>query len=290
MPKEYKVGRHQLLFPDDHQLDQYQARWHRYDTVLGYIAQAIFHKYPQASAIDIGANVGDTSALIQAYQDVPVLCIEGNPEFLEFLYHNASIIGNMEIEESFVGADGGIVNFEQMDSHDGTASIINAINSDGLFLTELKSLAKILQEHPAFQTAKLVKIDTDGFDFSIIQNSISVLSTLKPVLYFEYDVFFTPDARDESLKTLNVLIDGGYKNFILYDNYGNYLLSLSNQDYDKFLDLNAYLFSNRFAGGITTVYYLDICAFTEADTDLFEKIRQMERQLTIKQVDSEEAV
>lgn len=290
MSKAYIVGRHQLLLPDDHQLDQYQASWHRYDTALGYIAQAVFQKYPQASAIDIGANVGDTAALIQTYQDVPILCIEGNPEFLEFLHYNASIIGNIETEESFVGADGDIVNFEHMDSHDGTASIVKAVNSDGLFLTELKSLERILQEHPAFQNSKLLKIDTDGFDFSIIQKSISAISDLQPVLYFEYDIFFTPDARSESLKTLEMLIDRGYKNFILYDNYGNYLLSLSSQDYDKFIDLNTYLFSNRFVSGVTAVYYLDICAFTEADTDLFEKIRQMERQLTIKQVDSEGAI
>ena len=290
MPKEYIIGRHQLLLPDDHQLDQYQARWHRYDTALGYIAQVIFQKYPQASAIDIGANVGDSSALIQTYQDVPILCIEGNPEFLEYLHHNAALIGNIEVEESFVGNDGDIVNFENMDSHDGTASIVNAVNSDGLFLTELKSLERILQEHPTFQNSKLLKIDTDGFDFSIIQTSISVIGNLSPVLFFEYDIFFTSDARDESLKTLQVLFECGYKSFIVYDNYGNYLLSLSSQDYDKFIDLNTYLFSNRFASGMAAVYYLDICAFAEADTDLFEKIRQMERQLTIKQVDSEEAV
>jgi len=148
----------------------------------------------------------------------------------------------------------------------------------------------ILQEHPTFQNSKLLKIDTDGFDFSIIQTSISVIGNLRPVLFFEYDIFFTSDARDESLKTLQVLFECGYQSFIVYDNYGNYLLSLTSQDYDKFIDLNTYLFSNRFASGITAVYYLDICAFAEADTDLFEKIRQMERQLTIKQVDSEEAV
>jgi hypothetical protein len=34
MAKEYIIGRHQLLLPDDHQLDPYQARWHRYDTAL----------------------------------------------------------------------------------------------------------------------------------------------------------------------------------------------------------------------------------------------------------------
>jgi len=285
MPKEYVIGRHQIILPDDHQLDQYQATWHRYDTALGYIAQVIFQKYPQASAIDIGANVGDSSALIQTYQDVPTLCIEGNPEFLEFLYYNAAVLGNIEIEESFVGADGEIANFGSMKSHGGTASIVNAIDSEGLFLTELKSLEKILQEHPAFQNSKLLKIDTDGLDFSIIQKSISVISALKPVLYFEYDISFRPDGRDESLSALKSLFESGYKNFLVYDNYGNYLLSLSSQDYDKFIDLNTYLFSNRFTSGMTAVYYLDVCAFAEEDTDLFEQIRQMERQIKIERVD-----
>ncbi|HAZ47443.1 MAG TPA: hypothetical protein DDW76_13245 [Cyanobacteria bacterium UBA11369] len=82
MSKEYQIGRYQIILPSDHLLDAYQSTWLRYDKALGYIAHAIFEKYPKSSAIDIGANVGDSAALIRQYSDIPVLCIEGNPNFI----------------------------------------------------------------------------------------------------------------------------------------------------------------------------------------------------------------
>jgi hypothetical protein len=74
--KEYQIGNHKILLPLDHLLDKYQANWKRYDTVLGDVARIVFQKYPESTAIDIGANVGDTAALINKYIHVPVLCIE----------------------------------------------------------------------------------------------------------------------------------------------------------------------------------------------------------------------
>src|SRR6266550_2375835 len=71
----YSVGRHRLKLPWDCCLDVYQANYKRYDWALGEIAREIFAKYPKSCAIDIGANVGDSAALICKHQDVPVLCI-----------------------------------------------------------------------------------------------------------------------------------------------------------------------------------------------------------------------
>lgn len=276
MSKEYTIGRHRLLLPIDHALDGYQSTWRRYDTALAYIAQVVLQKYPETSAIDIGANVGDSAALIQQHQDVLTLCVEGNPEYLEYLEHNAAIIGNVEIEECFVGNDGTIVNFGEMQSQGGTSSIVNALNPDGLFLTETKSLATILQAHPTFQNSKLLKIDTDGFDFVIIQDSIRLIHQLKPVIYFEYDISFKPEGAKEGFDTLRILIENGYEKFIVYDNFGNYLISLSSQNNAQIVDLNAYLLSNRFKSGTPAVYYFDICAFCREDTDLFDRIRYIE--------------
>ena len=104
--KEYKVGNHQILLPLNHLLDQYQAKWTRYDTVLGIVAQIVFEKYPESTAIDIGANVGDSAALINKYINIPILCIEGYPEFIPFLEYNAVQIGNVQVAPYFIGNDG----------------------------------------------------------------------------------------------------------------------------------------------------------------------------------------
>jgi FkbM family methyltransferase len=281
MPKEYEIGRYKIVLPDDHALDRYQSVWRRYDTALGHIAKIVIQKYPATTAIDIGANVGDSAALIQKYQEMPVLCVEGNPAFLEYLRHNAGIIGNTEIAEYFVGTDGESVDIDRIRNVSGTASIVQALGSNNDSIIKTKSLEKILEEYSHFQNSKLLKIDTDGFDFEIIQASIDVVSNMKPIIYFEYDISFTPTGEDDALQALGMLCEVGYKKFIVYDNFGNYLISLSEQDYEKFIDLNAYLLSNRLKSGTSVVYYFDICAFTNEDVDLYEKHRFQEIRMLL---------
>ncbi len=83
--KTYRIGRFELTLPADHPIDRYQKTYRLYDRVLGDIAHAVAAKYPDTTAIDIGANVGDTAALLCRDQDFPVLCIEGSPHFLKYL-------------------------------------------------------------------------------------------------------------------------------------------------------------------------------------------------------------
>lgn len=281
MSKEYQIGPYQILLPSDHLLDIYQSTWLRYDTALGYIADAIFQKYPESSAIDIGANVGDSAALIRKYTDITVLCIEGNPDFLEYLKQNALRIGQVEIAECFVGKDEELVNLDLVYSNGGTASIVDAMDSEGTAVVSTKSLASILSDHPSFKNSKLLKIDTDGFDFYIIETSIEVIEQLSPVVYFEYDISFQNQGEEAALATIQALFNIGYEYFLIYDNYGNYLVSLSNQEYDRFLDLTTYLASNRKKSGTPVVHYFDVCGFTENDIDLFESIRLGEINLSL---------
>ena len=274
--KRYKIGCYSILLPIDHRLDHYQATWHRYDTALGYISQAVFDKYPESSAINIGANVGDSAALIRSGRAVPVLCVEGSPEFVECLRRNALQIGDIEIDECFVGSDGETIQFDQTLNHGGTASIVNALTSNKGERVAMKSLNTIIQDHSRFKDAKLLKIDTDGFDFSIINASADIISASRPVLYFEYDLTFKPNAEAEAIEAIKTLLKIGYEHFLIYDNFGNYLISLSNRDHEKFVDLNSYLISNRRRSGTPAVYYFDVCAFTNDDSDLFETIRNRE--------------
>ena len=273
--KLYKIGTYLIALPLNHSLERYQSTWKRYDTVLGTIAQIVFQKYPQASAIDIGANIGDSAALIRTFAKVQVLCVEGSPEFLPYLQQNAAIIGEIEIEACFVGTQGETVNLAEIISDGGTATIVGAVSSPEVGV-QTRTLEAIIQNYPAFQAAKLLKIDTDGFDFSIIQASEETISRLKPVIFFEYDVTFQAGAALQGIATIEALVKIGYEHFIVYDNFGNYLISLSSRDRDRFIDLTVHLKSNRQKSGTPAIYYLDICAFPAEDSDLYETIRNHE--------------
>jgi hypothetical protein len=126
----------------------------------------------------VGANVGDTAALVRAETDVPILCIEGDERFFALLERNAARIGSVELEHAFVEAParGRIVR------EAGTARIVEG--DDAL---SAKPLARILEEHPRFVRPALVKLDTDGMDVPIIEANLELLARLRPVLFFEYD-------------------------------------------------------------------------------------------------------
>lgn len=272
--REHTVGRHRIILPPGHRLDAFQRRWKKYDSALGEIARLVLRKYPKASAIDVGANIGDSAAMICKYSDLPVLCIEGNQFFLPVLRHNVARIGrHVEIEESFVGDDQTQIAEAKIDTRNGTASITQAVDASEIGLRTLtKRLSSILEQRPAFSRAKLLKIDTDGFDFSIISNASDFIASARPVVFFEYYLNDLPDEEDRSLAAIDSLFALGYHRHLVYDNFGNFMVSVSSRD--RFVELNSFLRSNIRNG--VAIYYLDICSFHDSDADLYAELRDLE--------------
>ena len=271
--KEYTIGRTKVVLPPDHALDRYQAKWQRYDRALGEIARLVWQKYPSSAAVDIGANVGDSAALINSYYDMPTLCIEGGAEYLPFLRENARRIGaHIAIETAFVGDSTAANVYALQSTEAGTAKLV--ANTDQKGDITVKRLDALLAAVPGFSRPRLIKIDTDGFDFQIIMSSAALLADLKPVLYYEYAPFEQPNGVADGLSSFQSLLESGYRHFIVYDNFGHYLMHLGAEHVAQFIDLNAFLCSNRRNG--VAVPYFDICAMVPEDRDLFVALRAFE--------------
>jgi FkbM family methyltransferase len=278
-PQYAQIGRYRIRLPLDSQLLHYKSAFPLYDTALGQIAAILRPKYPALHAIDIGANVGDTCALIRQYAENPVLCIEGDPILLPILAENVSRFGpEVVIEPSFVGSDGKAVNLNSADDLGGNASLIGATHSKGSI--KLRSLNAILADHPAFCNAKLLKTDTEGFDFDIIRQSMEFIQKSRPAVFFEYDPHFRPDEPRAGLETLEALIRVGYSDFIYYDNFGHFLLHSNASNIRILGDLDSYLASNRKYG--VAVYYFDICALHQEDADLVDEIKSCTQSLSAR--------
>ena len=275
-PQYAQIGQYRIRLPLGSQLLHYRSAFRLYDTALGQIAAILRTKYPALHAIDIGANVGDTCALIRQYAEIPVLCIEGDPILLPILAENVSRLGpDIEIEASFVGSDGKAVNLNSADDLGRNASLVGAVHSEGS--VKLRSLNAILADHPAFCNAKLLKTDTEGFDFDIIRQSIEVIQKSRPAVFFEYDPHFRPDDPRAGLQTIEALIRVGYSDFIYYDNFGHFLLHSNASNIRILGDLDSYLASNRKYG--IAVYYFDILALHQEDADLVHEIRSCTQSL-----------
>jgi len=219
-PQYAQIGKYRVRLALNSQWLHLRSVYPLYDTALGRIAGALRTKYPTLHAIDIGANVGDTAAVIRESAEIPVLCIEGDPVLLPILTENVARMGpGVVIKPSLVGPDAKYGNLELTDDVGCNASLVRALAPNGS--VKLRSLAAILADHPEFSSAKLMKTDAEGFDFDILRQSLEFIKQSRPVVFFEYNPHFRVDAPHAGVDTIEALIRAGYSDFFYYDNFGH---------------------------------------------------------------------
>lgn len=246
------------------------AAYHlHYNTNLSRIACCLKAKYPDLAIIDIGANIGDTVAYLRRDITAPILCIEGNADFVPFLKENIQSEKDVATEFAFVGSATGELK-ATVHTQRGTSRIELGASSGRSVVT--KSLEQIVNDHAEFQAAKLIKIDTDGFDLPIIRGSLDFLQKNRPVLFFEYDPAYFLPLGDDGLSVFEALRNVGYAYALIYDNFGELLLSAQLDERRVIEDIHHY-FTGRNSGR-----YCDICIFAKEDAQLGEEIRAKEQQ------------
>src|ERR1700730_4354384 len=100
------LGAYNLRLPLSHELPFYRRTFPDYAFNLGRVSSHARQKYPDLTMIDIGANIGDSVAIVHKYSDHPVLCLEGEPRFFQLLKQNTRTLPGVEIEQTFIGAPG----------------------------------------------------------------------------------------------------------------------------------------------------------------------------------------
>lgn len=266
------LGGHEIVLPPGHRLDWYRLRHRRFDEPVSDLCALLLKKHLELRVIDIGANVGATAALMLKDSNVSVLCIEGNAAYLPFLRNNLGRISpTSEIEQSYVGAEDAQVS-AKVSTGGGTASIQleNGTAKTGGAI-QLRSLSSILEAHPRFKDARLLKIDTDGMDAKIIAAASDLLSRMRPIIYTEFLPIGPIEVERECRGTFDRLVQLGYTHFHVFDNFGNHMLRLSAAESQHLYELNAYVRSSRMDLKPGICYY-DICAMTERDSDISEAL------------------
>jgi len=218
--------------------------------------------------IDIGANIGDTVAIVRAKVGCPILCIEGDNSFFEILERNTYHIPSVSLEHAFVGIASELTNVT-LERRSGTARL--AVNGQTASdIRNIRPLSEILKDHPSFAQCKLIKIDTDGLDGAIIRSERDFLMKVHPVLFFEYDPdAYAPFERDWT-DTFETLEASGYQRLMLYENTGDFITTIEISDKDTLEDFH------HFYLGRASSRYCDICAFHRGDSDLAESFRKSE--------------
>lgn len=254
-----------LAMPMSHALPRILLRHPDYSANLGRIAAALRRKYPTMAMIDIGANIGDTIAIVRRLSPVPMLCIDGDPGFFLLLQRNAGQWSDIELERAYVSVESGRIP-ARIESHDGSGHL----SSDHHHQTDVKSLPDILDHHPRFWSAKLLKVDTDGFDTLIVKGARDLLQTARPAVYLEYDPHFFLGPDPDGFEVFDFLRDNDYATALFFQNTGEFHAEAGLGDEGALRRLHAE------CSGQGGKRYFDVCVFHQDDVDLCAEIRAIE--------------
>jgi FkbM family methyltransferase len=255
-----KIGNQSIKIPLSHQLIEIVKIHPEYNFNLARIVNIVNRTYPGTKLIDIGANIGDTVAFVKNLSDVPILCIDGDQKYMSILKKNIKKYTNVFSCQALVGAENKDVNFK-LKSDKGTAHI-----EEGPSVSKMRTLSDIIKDFPDFKDSKILKSDTDGFDTIILRSCVDYLTSVKPILFFEFDPHLIKKSNDDAFDFMNFLLDQGYYYFVFYTNIGDYLVSC-NGDQKELLTQLIHYFSGR-----KLELFADICAFHKVDKFIFDQV------------------
>jgi len=264
IPINYSYKNFKIKLPPDHLLPDYQKAHIKYDRFLPHLATYIDH---YDVIIDIGANVGDTVAgMVEKNPYARYVCIEPDESFFEYLNKNVAeikrSIPNIEIQtiKALVGRN--VLNV-LLDGKGGTKhAVINSggnIHSTGLdnIITNITSKVRLL------------KSDVDGYDYDVLDSSMAVIRQHSPIIFFEcyYDNLYQKDGYSNTLSSLQAI---GYKDFTVFDNFGEVIVRTG--DLNIVAQLMNYLWQQNAGLATRTIPYFDILAVKENDVELIDKV------------------
>jgi FkbM family methyltransferase len=214
----------------------------------------------------VGANVGDSVAVLRAQAQFPILCVEADARFFDLLQRNAQQFSDVALVHAYLGEAPSQLS-GRLRSAEGTGHVdaTSAADNGGAGETiSIRTLCQVLADHPAFAAAKLIKIDTDGYDCKILRGAAPCLARSKPVLFFEYDPYFLSRQGDDGISVFQTLRELGYRDLLVYDNLGNLIGPANMGDPAQLTRIHNEYCDHRPGGR-----YVDLCAFHGDDADAF---------------------
>lgn len=270
--KEYSIGVIKIRLPFDHALPTYQSRYPLYDKFLPFVVASLGD---EGIIVDVGANVGDTAILLAQHCSNKIVSIEPDNTFYTYLVSNvrdAGLSDRIFTANYAIGDEGGSIALTRCN---GTATPVIDETNNSIKLTSLREVLAKANLNDA--RIRLLKCDTDGFDYQILFGSLDLIDASKPLLYWENTVENIGDL-DDSNQLINKLSGVGYSAFACFDNFGSLLYT--GNDARVLKQLNGYLLFQRQVNQVV-VYYFDFLAWVDADAEIAEACIEKYRQFSL---------
>ncbi len=227
---------------------------------LARLAQLVEQHCPNTGIIDVGANCGDTVALLRSVCHLPILAIEGDIELLNTLRANIAQLDDVTLLACYLGENTGTmsVNIEKSGWNSTLIPSTSAASS-----VNIVRLDEVRTPWLAAQRVSLLKCDTEGFDNAIIFGAQRLLDRDHPILCFEYNRENMAGINEPGLRIFPYLKQLGYEVVLAYDNVGRFVLSTKTSESALLTDLHDY------ADGVNRgIYYYDFIVFPSDCTEI----------------------
>lgn len=256
-----KVGNFNILMPGNNpQISNYKYQ-PDLNTQLARLTKLIHTKYPDLTVIDVGANVGDTIAVIKSVINIPIIAIEGDDVSFSFLQKNIQQFESIIPIKQFLGESEEKISVA-FDKSGWNTTLIPQNN--GASQISLKALDDVLETNNLnSKQLKLLKIDIEGFDTIVIRGAEKMILKNKPILYFEYNTTNMNAIKEDGLSTLLALEKYGYKDVIFFDAKNRYIVTCPLVSTELISQLHFYVHEEK-----SQIPYYDLCLFHSEDLDL----------------------
>lgn len=282
----YSVDGIPLRIPPAHETPFLWSQNSDYSKSLARVAEICAGKYPSGVILDIGANVGDSAALIRSRGVVnTIVAVEGLPWFFKMLRANLVSLGDTRAVQTFIGPDAGQADLKVRLSSAGNAHVYedgeaygaeaSGDSISGKFIT----VAELAETTAPGREVKLIKTDIECYDIPVLNGSLEFLSKHRPVVFMELHIRDI-DERVKGVTWTNLwtgLRNAGYTKAFYWYNSGDFLCMVDlERDARIIEDLHGY-FRNR-AGLI----YADVCLMHSNDADLATRLYEVEKGHALK--------
>lgn len=267
---EYPYTAFSIILPADHLLPVYQQYHKLYDRFLPHLVKYI---EPNSTVIDVGANCGDTlAAMYESNKSLTYICVESDDTFFDLLQRNALRINKLDKDVSIyaIKALVGInVTDVTLSGSGGTKYAVIHEKIQDNTKTLLSQTLDNLVSHIRANNIRLLKSDVDGFDYDVIDSAESIIKSQSPILFFEcqFDYYKQKTGYEKTIAELQI---NGYKNWVIFDNFGE--LVLQTEDIGLVFQLLNYVWRQNSNRSTRTIFYYDILAATKKDDALLAKV------------------
>jgi FkbM family methyltransferase len=228
----------------------YRAKYRRYDAIPAELADAIRKSRGALRMIDVGANVGDTILSTTPRAGDQYLALEPHPDFFPYLVANTEELCGVTCLQLACGETSGTLGFDP--ALGGTAA--PRVGRPAQHQVSVQPLDKIWKEQWQHAPVDFLKVDTDGFDVTVLHGALELLCSQQPWLFYECDVRLTENGLERHLGIRGLLGDAGYHHVIAFDNVGKQVACISVGDPASW----SKLFAMQRAAG--PVHYHDLLA------------------------------